>query len=63
MSNTAGRPAADPAPGTVPPGTVPPDAGPVEPVPGTGTGLLREVGRKDDGRRITYYRLPDRTCG
>jgi len=38
-----------------------PDAGQVERVPGTATGLLREVARMSDGRRITYYSLPEGT--
>ena len=41
-------PAAEPA-------TPPPDAEALEPVQGAATGLLREVGRMEDGRRITYY--------
>ena len=36
-------------------GATPPDAGVLEPVEGTTTGLRREVGRMEDGRRITYY--------
>lgn len=36
-----------------------PDSGPVEPVAGIRTGLRREIGRMTDGRRITYYTLPD----
>ena len=35
-----------------------PTAGVAEQVGGTGTGLLREVARMPDGRRITYYSLP-----
>jgi hypothetical protein len=34
--------------------------GAVEEVAGTGTGLVRKVGLMADGRRITYYWLPDR---